>query len=567
MKMKKTIIKGLASLLAVTTMASCSSDYLDLAPETQMTASAVETTESGAQAAMYGLARAMYYPYTGSEVMVILGMNGEPFIMMFYGDVYGQDYFSYMWASQMGANFMWETNRVMTSYVPQIGWMYCYNLISQANQIVVNIDNIDGDRDRLNFIKAQALTIRAHAYTRLLQIYGPRWEDSNNGEAYVCPLRLTPSIGNCPLSKMKDIIAAIRTDLDEAVRLFENCPKDVTRQYYWEPDIDCTCGVYARFAMLIHEFPKAQTMAKRARDPYKLLTAEEYKSGFAEVMGSNYLWANPVEPIEKGLGYYSFGSYYACQGPYPTDWELGAGQINYELYRKIPAKDIRASLFFTPDKLTKPTNLKASSFWNEGVCDPANMDLSKLNSQMKIQLRTFGSNAVPNGDTKKFGQPYVSRSGETTNPVIAFGAQYKFWGLDRYGTSSFPYMRAEEMLLTEAEAAYYNQDYQTAKTCLNDLMAVRNPGQTADALSGDALLNEIKLQRRIELWGEGHSWFDLKRWNEPMVRNIWEKGNVNSNNIPAAYKLRKEANDPAWRYTIPQSESQYNTAIDRSLID
>ncbi|MDE6811227.1 MAG: RagB/SusD family nutrient uptake outer membrane protein, partial [Muribaculaceae bacterium] len=452
--MKKFIIKGLASVLAVASLASCSSDYLEVTPLTAVTAGVVQTTEAGVQDAMYGLARAMYYPYTGSEVMSILGMNGEPFIMMFYGDVYGQDYFSYMWGSQMGANFTWETNRSQSSYVPQIGWMYCYNLISQANQILVNIDNIDGDRDRLNFIKAQALTIRAHAYVRLLQIYGPRWEDSNNGEAYVCPLRLTPSTGNAPLEKMNTIIAAIQKDLDDALALLETRPSSVTR-YIWEPDEDCTRGVYARFAMLIHKYDKAQEMAKAARAPYKLLTAEQYKSGFAEVMPS-YMWANPVEPSAKGIGYYSHGSYYACQGPYPTTWELGAGQINYELYRQIPRGDIRADLFFTPDKLTQPTQLRASSFWNENICNPASMDLSKLNANMKIQLLQFGTKAIPNGDVKKFGQPYVDRSGEPTNPVIAFGAQYKFWGLDMYGTNSFPFMRAEEMLLTEAEAAYYN---------------------------------------------------------------------------------------------------------------
>ncbi|MDE5843753.1 MAG: RagB/SusD family nutrient uptake outer membrane protein [Muribaculaceae bacterium] len=564
--MKNSIIKGLASVLAVASLASCSSDYLEVAPKTAVTANLVQTTESGAQDAMYGLARAMYYPYTGSDVMSILGVNGEPFIMMFYGDLYGQDYFSYLWGSQMGANFTWETNRSQASYVCQIGWMYCYNLISQANQILANIDNIDGNRDRLNFIKAQALTIRAHAYVRLLQIYGPRWEDSNNGEAYVCPLRLTPSTGNAPLEKMSVVIAAIKSDLDEALELYDARPNTINRSGAWEPDEDCARGVYARLGLLIHDYPVAQKMAKDARAPYQLLTAEQYKAGFADVQSSNYLWANPVAPTAYGLGYYAHGSYYACQGPYPTEWELGAGQINYELYRQIPKGDIRADLFFTPDKLTKPTQLRESSFWNENICNPANMNLTG-NANMKIQLLQFGTKAIPGGDTKKFGQPYVSRSGEPTNPIIAFGAQYKFWGLDMYGTNSFPYMRAEEMLLTEAEAAYYNGDYATAKSCLNSLLELRNPGQTVDALSGDALLDQIKLQRRIELWGEGLSWFDLKRWNQPMIRNIWEAGNVNSNNIPASFKLEKQPTDPAWRFTVPQAESQYNTAIDRSLID
>ncbi|MDE6329241.1 MAG: RagB/SusD family nutrient uptake outer membrane protein [Muribaculaceae bacterium] len=563
--MKNIFVKAIASLLTAATLAGCSSDYLDVKPLTAVTSATVETTQEGAQAALYGLCRAMYYPMTGIEVFQVLGVNGEPFIQMFYGDIFGQDYFSYLWGAQMGNNFTWVNNRLITGWVPTIGWVYCYNLISQANRILVNIDNIEGDTEQLQYIKAQALTIRAHAYFRLLQIYGPRWEDSNNGEKYVCVLRTQPSTADVPLSTMNAVVAQMKSDLTTAIDIFEN--STARRYYIWEPDEDVAHGVYSRLGLLIHDYAAAQSHAAAARKPYKIMTADEYKSGFAEVMGS-YLWANPVEPSASGIGYYSHGSYYACQGPYPTDWELGAGQINYELYRQIPAGDIRAELFFTPDKLTGTTQLRASSFWNENICNPANMDLSKLNSNMKLQLITFGQKMIPNGDQAKFGQPYVSRTpGEVTNPVIAFGAQYKFWGVDMYGTNSFPYMRAEEMLLNEAEAAYYNNDVNTARTALQELVAARNPGQDVSSLSGQALLDEIKLQRRIELWGEGFNWFDLKRWNEPMVRNSWKANDVNSNNIPASFYLNIPASDPKWRFTIPQSESQYNTALDRSLLD
>ena len=551
--------------MAVASLASCSSDYLDVAPQTAVTSATVETTQQGAQQALYGLCRAMYYPMTGSETYSVLGVNGEPFFCMFYGEIYGQDYFSYLWAVQMGSNnFSWTNNRLNNGWVPTIGWAYTYNLIGQANRILVNNDNTEGDRDVLNYIKAQALTIRAHAYFRILQVYGPRWEDSNDGEAYVAPLRLTQSTGDATLAKMNDIIASIQSDLSTAIDLYTECKTN--RKYIWEPDEDVARGIYARLAMLTHDFKTAQKMAADARAPYPLLTSEEYLSGFAERQPS-YMWANPVEDSANGIGYYAHGSYYACQGPYPTDWELGAGQINYELYRQMPDGDIRKGLFFTPDKLKQPTTLRASSFWNANICNPASMDLAKLNSNMRLQLTTFGNSVIPNGDTEKFGRPYVSRSpGTVTNPVIAFGAQYKFWCVDMYGTNSFPFMRAEEMLLIEAEAACYNGDEATARKCLSDLVALRNPGQDVSSLSGDALLEQVKLQRRMELWGEGFNWFDLKRWNMPMVRNPWEAGNVNSNNIPAIYQLRKEANDPGWRFIIPQSETQYNNAINMSLV-
>lgn len=551
--------------MATASLASCSSDYLEVAPETAVTNATVFGTEEGVEAAVIGLCRAMYSPYAANQIYQIIGFNGEPFIQVFYGDVMGQDYFSYMWAAQLGNNFRWTNNRLYNGWMPAMGWAYCYNLISQANSIIANIEHTHGDRDVLDFYKAQAHTIRAHAYVRILQIYGPRWEDSNNGEAYVAPLRIEPTTGDIPLSKMKDIIALIKSDLDTALELYLNSNANRGNSI-WQPDEDIARGVYARLGLLIHDYDTAEKMAAASRAPYRIMTAAEYKGGFAEPTPS-YIWANPAELNGQGIGYFAHGSYYACQGPYPTDWELGGGQINYELYRLMPAGDIRRDLFFTPDKLSSPTSMRVSSFWNKNICNPADMDLSKLNSQMKQQLTKFGNSVIPNGDTEKFGRPYVSRTpGEAYNPVIAFGAQYKFWGLDMYGTNSFPYMRAEEMLLNEAEAAYYNGHEQQARNCIAELVAVRNPGQNVSGLSGQALLDEIRLQRRMELWGEGFNWYDLKRWNLPMVRNPWKEGDVNSNNIPASYTMEIPAADMRWRYIIPITEVQYNPAIDISLV-
>ena len=51
----------------------------------------------------------------------------------------------------------------------------------------------------------------------------------------------------------------------------------------------------------------------------------------------------------------------------------------------------------------------------------------------------------------------------------------------------------------------------------------RDPQYTCDK-SGQALLDEIKFYRRIELWGEGFSWFDFKRRKDTIVRHTFEDG-------------------------------------------
>lgn len=118
------------------------------------------------------------------------------------------------------------------------------------------------------------------------------------------------------------------------------------------------------------------------------------------------------------------------------------------------------------------------------------------------------------------------------------------------------------MLLIEAEAACHNNDEATAKECLLELNEKRIEGYALPQVSGDALLEEVKLNRRIELWGEGFNWFDYKRWNEPIVRRAWEVNNPASNNIPASmagtYDVDKQR---GWRWVIPLGETQYNSHL------
>lgn len=127
-------------------------------------------------------------------------------------------------------------------------------------------------------------------------------------------------------------------------------------------------------------------------------------------------------------------------------------------------------------------------------------------------------------------------------------------------------MRASEMCLAEAEAAYKNGDETTAKSCLEEINSKRIPGYSCTT-SGDALYEEIKLTRRIELWGEGQNFTDFKRWNMPIDRRKWIANDPTSGNwlaersayIPTSYMN-------GWAFQVPKSESDYNPLIDRSLI-
>ena len=74
-----------------------------------------------------------------------------------------------------------------------------------------------------------------------------------------------------------------------------------------------------------------------------------------------------------------------------------------------------------------------------------------------------------------------------------------------------------------------------------------------DSLSGQALLDEIYLQTRIELWGEGKSYLALKRNKKTVVRG---DNHLSFVGVPIPY------NDDKLTFKIPESEILYNPFID-----
>lgn len=80
------------------------------------------------------------------------------------------------------------------------------------------------------------------------------------------------------------------------------------------------------------------------------------------------------------------------------------------------------------------------------------------------------------------------------------------------------FMRLSEAYLLKAEAEARNQQYSAAQSTLFALVSERDSAYTKSTKTGDALLNEIYVQSRIELWGEGHEWFTNKRFNKGVDR-------------------------------------------------
>src|SRR5690625_6936794 len=83
-----------------------------------------------------------------------------------------------------------------------------------------------------------------------------------------------------------------------------------------------------------------------------------------------------------------------------------------------------------------------------------------------------------------------------------------------------------------------------AAQVLYELVSARDDQYTLSSNTGDDLLEEIYLNRRLELWGEGFRFFDLKRLNLPLDRT-----GANHNPTAAYNFLEVEAGDRSEEHT------------------
>lgn len=577
--MKARNILNIAAGVALTLGATaCSSDYLDLKPEGVITQEEMAGEPEGLTLATRGLCQMMYKQY--SALYDYNWFNGEPWLVMYYGEVMGQDYISYFWGLTGGTELINWVSMDMRGQGSQVCWAYCYGIISQANSILSGIagpsvwdsttELPDYEDSEVAFRRAQALTMRAHAYLRLYQVYGPRWQDRKNAdgsEKLTVPLRLTfvepEGDLSCPLATSSQVLNQIYADLDEAIRCYEL--SGMHRSETWEPDIEIAKGIYSRAALVKCDWAKAQTMAHEARQGYNIMTMDEYSQGFA-AENASWLWASSGDA--QGLYYASFGASYACNGAYPCLWgNIGAGAIDWSLVQESSPYDYRTTLFFTPRYFASAG--ERQGFWSASNCNSGSMNINATSSGLHQNFVEFCQTRYDEyAASQGWYAPYTIQGypvhTSTTTALAQFGAQFKFWGTDGYSSSQFPFMRAEELLLNEAEAAWHNGDETTASSLLDELNNARY-ARWRNNYSGEDLLDQIKLSRRIELWGEGFNWFDFKRWRVPIVRNAWVANNADSGNWPAAYSGTHEITESrGWRWRIPSTEYNYNTAIDQN---
>jgi len=511
--MKKIVIYSLIIAISGFFVVGCQKDYLDTTPTTQMSGDGMFSTATGALVPLNGIYRLMYTQgwSTTGNVQQCDGLTAWNLM----GDVMGED----MVMKAQGSGWYWydciynvKSRYTSSSWRSYDLWNGYYTLISNANYIIAAQETMSGEPKDINYVIGQAYAIRAYCYHYLAMMFSRTYKGHENEPCV--PIYTEPSVAGTegqPRATVAEVYAQINDDINKAIELLKDAP---TKQHPTHIDYYVANGIKARICLTTNDWAGAEEASKIALSNFKIGTGSQLTGGMNDAGASNVMWgAVCIQDQLSGWGPFLWHMDALSMLPGTQNYAYNAPKcISVPLYNKMGANDIRRQ-WWQPD-----------------------------NDQIEASDGTYMSN-------------YIQVKFRFSDPTTGLGD--KIW------------MRVEEMYLTEAEALCRQSKFAEAQQVLNTFMQTRDPnynttktGYNLGALTTDetgSLLEEILIQRRIELWGEYGRIYDIKRLKQGFTRTT-------AMGWPSAALIQgTNTQDPetyAWVLTIPQAEFDGNVNMD-----
>jgi len=124
-----------------------------------------------------------------------------------------------------------NSNRFVSSYTYQWTtanadiadvWNNCYTAILRANNVINNVDRIDGDAVAKNQIKGEALAIRALVHFDLVRFFAKQYTNGTPNTDLGVPVILTSGIGEPARNTVAEVYDQVISDLEIAKGLMRN---------------------------------------------------------------------------------------------------------------------------------------------------------------------------------------------------------------------------------------------------------------------------------------------------------------------------------------------------------
>ncbi|MBR2333402.1 MAG: RagB/SusD family nutrient uptake outer membrane protein [Rikenellaceae bacterium] len=531
----KRFIYTLLLVWSATFMVGCS-DLMETSPSGEVDKDMILANVESVETAMNGVYSTMFHriDFVTANAHQCFG----DMAIRLHAEVMGDD----MVQTAEGAGWFWKSYcyEVRERFAQKIqlcyfAWKYYYEIISNVNYIISVENTAKGDAAKLKDLMAQAYTARAYAYFMLIQLYQQTYIGNEHKPGV--PIYTTPTGGTSAgkgRGKVADVYKQINKDLTRAISLFEEA--GLAQSHISHFDIYAAWLVRARVALVQNDWELAASSAEKAmaKPGRRILSRNEAEVTKGTFNDDTKAWTTGTTPFnsvsspcvlwgaevlsEQSHVYASFYSmmdactdvYYAAESP---------KCISNWLYSQIPESDIR------------------KGWWNGDIGVPT-------------KDWVYGANINYN--------------------------QHKFqWANQKANTGDFIAMRMEEACLIRAEALCRNKQYEDARIEIAKLGSARDSGyasRLAAFTDSDeqtfgtygtvtTLLDEILLQRRIELWGEAGRLFDIQRQRKGWTR-AWNVNGLQSNHTNQLSKYSDYAAFPS-NYIecilmIPQTEIDNN---------
>jgi hypothetical protein len=488
--MKKLIKITLLSAILIFAV-SCNEDFLEKEPSSVLTTAQLQDAASRNPDIVKGTVTGIYGTMIETETGGTTGADD-------FGHK-GYDIFSDMLSGDMAlsvSTYGWYRASITEMKCTQDFtytdnyqvWRHYYRIVRSANSVIAQLGGNDVTPE---LAENQILMGQAKAMRAHSYFYLTQYfQKSYNPSEEILPIYDDLDDLNGPKVPASEIYTLMENDLNDAISLLDGFNRSAKN----EVNQDVAKAILAYVYGAMGRDSEAKNLAAEVINTgaYTLMSSNEVLGGFNNVATSGWMWGVDLNA--------------------DTDLDLHSwwGQIDYFSYSYAAYGDAKA-----------------------------------------IDRGLF--NAIPANDVRK-GQFYTGGGYLELMPI------YKFYDENRvpYGNSTtvfadYVFMRIAEMYLLHAETAARSGDEGAARTSLKTLLNERlDDVSYVDGLSGQALLDEIYLQTRIELWGEGKSYLAMKRNKATIVRG---------DNHLSFVGVQISYDDEKLTFEIPESEIQNNPFI------
>ncbi|MBW4764957.1 RagB/SusD family nutrient uptake outer membrane protein [Prevotella salivae] len=408
----------------------------------------------------------------------------------------------------------------------QYVWNYYTGFILSANNIIKNINETSANDPQKGQL-GLGYAFRALCYLDMARMFeflpNEKFPSGKNAEGVDVTNLTVPIVTEKttieesrknPRVTREKMFEFIKSDLNKAETLIPNYKSSNKAM----PNLACVYGLKARLYMWVEKYDSAQIYARKAIDASNLtpMTKEQSldtKTGFNQA--TPWMWASSQTADDATVKskLINWTSYLSNE----TEWGYTSYggpviMISRDMYDRLSDTDWRKLEFKAPDGSA----------------------LADKNTYCDDQFKTGGDQELPKYASLKFRPG----NGDVKNNTVG-------------AATSFPIMRVEEMYFIEAEAAAHQNPTHGKTLLVNFMRAYRDANYSTTASTKDAVVEEIVFQKRVELWGEGQTFYDIKRLNYSVKRaytgtNFKETARYNTNGRPAWMNfciIRNEGNN------------------------